>query len=70
MIKFIKQTAIEVGYTYGDNGLEFTDRFVTKSKQVSGNHQFDKYQCCNLDYLKTLASCVCHRCAQLQWLFV
>jgi hypothetical protein len=25
-----------------DNGLEFTDRFVTKSKQVSGNHQFDK----------------------------
>jgi len=26
-----------------DNGLEFTDRFVTKNKKVSGNHKFDKW---------------------------
>ncbi|SSC09702.1 DDE-type integrase/transposase/recombinase [thiotrophic endosymbiont of Bathymodiolus puteoserpentis (Logatchev)] len=25
-----------------DNGLEFTDKFVTKDKQVSGKHKFDK----------------------------
>ena len=26
-----------------DNGLEFTDKFVTKDKQVSGKHKFDKH---------------------------
>ena len=25
-----------------DNGLEFTDKFVTKDKQVSGKHKFDR----------------------------
>jgi len=25
-----------------DNGLEFTDRFVGKTKEVSVNHKFDK----------------------------
>ncbi|MFT6834743.1 MAG: hypothetical protein ACJA0H_000775 [Francisellaceae bacterium] len=24
-----------------DNGLEFTDRFVSKNKKPTGNHQFD-----------------------------
>jgi hypothetical protein len=26
-----------------DNGLEFTDSFVTKDKKVSGNHKFDRW---------------------------
>jgi len=25
-----------------DNGLEFTDKFTGKTKEVSGNHMFDK----------------------------
>ncbi len=31
-----------ISHILTDNGLEFTDRFVTKDKQVSGKHKFDK----------------------------
>ncbi len=33
-----------------DNGLEFTDRFVSYDKKVSNNHKFDKE--CNKDNIK------------------
>ncbi len=31
-----------ISHILTDNGLEFTDRFVGKKKEVSGNHKFDK----------------------------
>jgi hypothetical protein len=42
-----------------DNGLEFTDRFVTKSKQVNSNHQFDKL--CSLSEIEHRTLCHYHR---------